>query len=316
MSKKLMLLIVGYATILYLTVANAAEFKLVNGDIIIGTLADANEDGLIVAKEAGGFSSRIPWAKLSQETLKVVAENPKYKQFAEPFIDVPLEVRAKALEKRKPKPVQIQMPPKLDLPDSKASFFSTLKTPIGIAFLLIIYIANLYAAFEVAVYKRRPTAIVCGISALLPILGPSLFAAVPAAMHHESSETQMQTYEGGGHMPTGAETAVASTLSVAKPAQAESKSLQPKVYNRGEYTFNRRFFETQFPGFFRVVLVEPEKNMVIIIKTGRSSLIAKRISRISANEVHLVLHKSGKEMPVSFGDITQVEIAYESAVEK
>ena len=78
-----------------------------------------------------------------------------------------------------------------------------------------------------------------------------------------------ETMEAGGSVPTGAE-AASSNLNVARPAKAAVETiLQPAVYKRGEFTLNRRFFETKFAGYFRVVLGEAEKKFVIIIRLAR-----------------------------------------------
>jgi len=112
----------------------------------------------------------------------------------------------------------------------------------------------------------------------------------------------------GGSVPTGAE-AASSNLNVARPAKAAVETtLQPAVYKRGEFTLNRRFFETKFAGYFRVVLGEAENKFVIIIRLAREEYTVYRISRITANDMHLMLIKSGEEVTVSFNDITQVEL--------
>ena len=83
---------------------------------------------------------------------------------------------------------------------------------------------------------------------------------------------------------------------------------EPKVYNRGDYMFNRRFIETQFPGFFRVVPTEAEKDLVIVVKTPKAEYLGKRISRISANEMFLQLLQANKEVSITFGEIAQIVV--------
>ena len=78
--------------------AFAAEYKLSNGDVYTGQAASFNDDGLIVRLDLGGFSPRVPWGKLSQETLKQLVEVPEAKEFAEPYIEIPIEVKERQRE--------------------------------------------------------------------------------------------------------------------------------------------------------------------------------------------------------------------------
>jgi hypothetical protein len=102
------------------------------------------------------------------------------------------------------------------------------------------------------------------------------------------------------------------TLAAAPKGEGAPGAPETHVYNRGEYTFNRRFFETKFPGFFRVVPSEAEKDLVIAIKAIRGEYVGKRISRIASNEMHIQA-LSGAEVMVPFAEITQVQIRHKDA---
>ena len=91
-----------------------------------------------------------------------------------------------------------------------------------------------------------------------------------------------------------------------KPA-APKGALEARLFRRGDTTFNRRFFETQFAPYFRVVLSEAEKTMVIAVKAGKNEYVGRRISRISGNEIGLQL-QSGGEVQVEFADIHEVQL--------
>ena len=291
-------------------VAVAEEYDLQNGDRVKGQIASATEEGLVVALDVGGFSPRVSWAKLTQESLKKLAKDPRAKEFAEPFIDIPMEIKARQSVKKK-KDIPIRPATRVERPAETPSLVAAITTPAGLGLLAILYAANLFAAYEIAAYRRRPIAIVCGTSALLPILGPILFISLPthaAAEVEAAGGPEEETMEAGGAVPTGAE-AASSHLNVARPAKAAVETtLQPAVYKRGEFTLNRRFFETKFAGYFRVVLGEAEKKYIIIIRLARDEYTVRRISRITANDMHLMLVKSGEEVTVSFNDITQVEL--------
>src|SRR3569833_349993 len=81
--------------------AFGGEYRLSDGDVLKGEAASFNDDGLVVRLDIGGFSPRIPWGKFTQETLSALAQNPEAKEFVEPYLDVPLNVKEKAKEKKK-----------------------------------------------------------------------------------------------------------------------------------------------------------------------------------------------------------------------
>ena len=79
--------------------------------------------------------------------------------------------------------------------------------------------------------------------------------------------------------------------------------------------FNRRFFETKFPGFFGVVRRDAEKDMIIFIKAARGQYIAERISRISANDIHAQVRKgqASEEVMIPFTEIQEVQYKHKDS---
>ena len=55
--------------------------------------------------------------------------------------------------------------------------------------------------------------------------------------------------------------------------------------------------------------------MVLLIKSSRGQYTAQRISRISASEVHLDVHKghASEEVPVSFTEIQEIQLKHKDA---
>ena len=51
------------------------------------------------------------------------------------------------------------------------------------------------------------------------------------------------------------------------------------LFQRGQFTFNRRFIETKFSGFFGIVRRDAEKDMILLIKSTRGEFPASRITR-------------------------------------
>jgi hypothetical protein len=192
-------------------------------------------------------------------------------------------------------------------------------TPMGWAVIALLFLANLYAAYEVAVYRNRSPALVCVVSALFPVVGPLLFLSFPTeggisdeAAVIEAEDADVPAAVTAQAKKTGP--AVASSLGL---AAAEKKSgagtTEPMIFKRGDTTFNRRFFETKFSGFFRVVPSEAEKDMVIVIRAAKNEYVAKRISRISSSDLHVQLLHGATEASVPFGEIVEVRLRHKDA---
>ena len=90
---------------------------------------------------------------------------------------------------------------------------------------------------------------------------------------------------------------------------APGGSLVGQVFKRADTTFNRRFFEVTFAGFFRMVPGEAEKDLVVVFKTAKNEIVAKRVTRITSNEMHVML-QAGGEVPVVFGELSEVRVRH------
>ncbi len=90
---------------------------------------------------------------------------------------------------------------------------------------------------------------------------------------------------------------------------------QTQIFQRGAFMFNRRFFETKFPGFFGVARRDADKDMILYIKAVRGEYLAERISRISANEVHVQCrkHDATEEIMVPFSEIKEIHLKHKNA---
>jgi hypothetical protein len=293
----------------------AGEYRLVNGNVLRGEIVSADEDGLVVKLDVGGFSNREPWVNVSQETLRTLALNSEYAPLVEPFIELAPE-ELKAREKKREIVVR-DVPNRIARPEGRARLLAGFMTPIGLYILGILLAGNLYAAYEIARFRSRPTALVVGVSLVLPVLGPVLFLSLPSEQAPEPPPPTPEEAAAAAAaltVPTGGERGAGglSLASTEKTATA-SAATQPQVFSRGENTFNRRFFETKFPGFFRVVLGEAERDLVLVFRTPKSEIIAKRISRISSNELHVVLLSNNSELSLNFSEITTVILKHKDA---
>jgi len=295
-------------------VAAGGEFKLTNGDILKGEGANFTDDGLAVRLAVGGFSPTVPWGRISQETLKELLQNPQAKPFVEPYIEIPPEERRR--DKPAKKEIIVRDPPRVTLASGKPSILAAFGTPIGMFIAGILYIANLFIAVEVARFRSRPPGLVAAVSALFPFFGPALFAVLPAASAHSPDAAPETAPQEAAAAPAAAPKGSAGGLSVAghaAPAQAGGSAAYAQVYNRSNTTFDRRFFETKFTGFFRMVPSDAEKDMVLVVKAAKAEYVARRISRISSNEMHLQLQRGNTEVSVSYGEIVEVSVRHKDA---
>src|SRR5689334_20357994 len=142
----------------------AGEYHLTNDDVIRGEPVAFDDDGMVVRLDIGGFSPRIGWSKLTQESLQELSKNPQAAKFAEPFIDTPPP--AKSVKQKKD--IVIKPVPRVER-IAKPNFFASFATPAGAGLLLVLFLANLYAAYEIAVFRQRPPLLVCGLSILFPL---------------------------------------------------------------------------------------------------------------------------------------------------
>jgi hypothetical protein len=87
------------------------------------------------------------------------------------------------------------------------------------------------------------------------------------------------------------------------------------TYQRGQFTFNRRFIETKFPGFFGVIRRDADKDMVLVIKCSRGEYIGQRISRIAANDLHLQVQRghASEEVMIPFVEIQEIKLKHKDA---
>jgi hypothetical protein len=187
-------------------------------------------------------------------------------------------------------------------------------SPLSIVLFLLLYAGNIYAAFEIAIFRNYHPGLVCGIAAVAPILGPAIFLCLPTQLQkshdelaaesmaeHAPEEHQLSYTHPGGH---GAEAEAAEAA-----AQAAA---QPKVtvYQRGQTTFNRRFFETKFAGFLRMVPGDAEKDKVIYIKSARGEHTGSRLTRIQPNELFLQVQKGDAtaDVIIPFNEIVEIQI--------
>ncbi len=201
----------------------------------------------------------------------------------------------------------------------------------GVFLVLAIYAANIYAGLEVARFRAQPPALVAGLAAI-PVLGlvsPILFLSLPTRVQpsEPAVEAPLEPAAEAAAAAAGpaepdvnpmhADGAVHPTsLKLhSEPESAKSALPETQIFKRGQYTFNRRFIETRFPGFFGVVRRDADRDMVLIIKSSRGEYEGQRISRIAANDLHLQVQRgnASEEVLIPFQEIQEIRLKHKDA---
>jgi hypothetical protein len=262
--------------------------------------------------------------------LKKLAKNPKLAPLVEAFIEYTPEVKVK-----KPN-VEINTPQRLERPQVRSLLGALFSSSVGLFMLILVYAANLYAALQIAHFRARPVRLVCGVSALVPLVGPIIFLAMPAenARHKEEAEeapiAPAKAAPPPAHAiplsPTVPPRPIISGAPATVPASAHehlhlthteaAASTAPvpatQVFQRGAFTFNRRFFETKFPGFFGVIRRDADKDSVLVIKSARGEYAGQHITRITSNDLHLQMEIGGasEEIMIPFTEIKEIKLTH------
>lgn len=292
----------------------AATYTLTTGETVEGEPISFNAQGMVVKRPDGSFAPRVAWTNLAESAMKELIKNPKAKTFVEPFVEPEEPESAKKRVEINPKPV-----PRLDRPDRKAGFGALFSSPLSITLFLLLYAGNIYAAFEISILRNYSPALVCGVAAVAPVLGPVIFLSIPTRV--QKSHNQIGAESMAQHLSEAEQHALEEAQAQAgpgtpihgaeQPATAEEKKqTQIAVFQRGQTTFNRRFFETKFAGFLRMVPGEAERNKVIYVKSARGEHVGGRISRIQPNEIHLQVTKAGatSDVIIPFAEIYEVQV--------
>jgi len=308
------------------SIARADTYKLNDGSTVSGDIVSVDENGMRLRLADGNYSDPVSWSKFSQDDLKKIAKaDPKKGPLIAPFIEVTEEQRIQRTEV--PNPVQ---PARLKRPAPQSLFGAMLSSTVGLFVIVILYGAGIYAAYEVAIYRRRAPALVCGLAAVPAIgfLSPVIFLWMPA---QKRSAEEEETYQ-AEHTPppeapsfivpgslatpeTAPENPGGLHIAHTAPGAAGANLPQTQTFQRGAFMFNRRFFETKFSGFFGVIRRDAEKDMIIVIKSARGEFQAERITRITANDLHAQVRKgqATEEVLIPFTEIQEVRLKHKDS---
>ncbi len=303
--------------------ALADTYVLNDGTKIDGDPISITDKGVVFHSVDGSDLPRVSWDDFSQDAIKTLIPHVKSaneRTLVEQLVDEPKQEKEAAKE-IVVKPIQPPPRPKTDI-----GLLALFGSPVGLTILFILYCTNIYAAYEVAIYRRRPLAMVCGLAAIpfLGVFSPITFVAMPTVkgeIEAEMDQAQTRFRETAPpveavmapppeDVPSAAAEAEAAPVAAA-PAVASTLP-PPVIFKRGEFSFNRRFFETRLAGFFRLVPGEAEKDMVVFIKSARGDFIGRRITRITPTELYLQLfngNATADEM-IPFIEVLEVQVRH------
>lgn len=301
---------------------HADSFQLLDGSTVTGEIIlPATADGLNI-KIAQGKYQRLAWTNLAQATLQELTKNPNPKivEYAEPFIEITEDQKLKKTE-----PPVIKPPPRLERPAKGSLFGALFGSSIGLVALLLVYAANIYGGYEIATVRAYPPALVCTVAAVAPVVGPIIFLCLPTRVKSaaeenveepaaEAAAAEAATTEHAS-MADAAPGAASSSLHIAAPATTSASLPPTQMFQRGQFTFNRRFIETKFAGYFGTIRRETEKDMIFLLKSARGEFVVGRITRIAANDMHIEVRKGGatSEVPVAFAEIQEIQLKHKDA---
>ena len=296
MRKILFILSLWLAAIAAGTVS-AENLILKDGATLSGEIVHADDNGLMLRLPGDVFkATNLAWLQFSPATLKELADNPKTQIYATPFL-----APTNAPE------IKVNPVTRLAQPEHLSLFSGLAGSSVGLFILLVLYAANLYAGYEVAVMRDRPIALVVGLSAVLPVIGPIVFLALPAEMDSPEDETDDE------NNPV-KEPNLPEEIHISESSwkQAEKPHADPQIFTRGKYTFNKRFIETRFAAFTGEAAARTEGVFTMEVATAQERLIVLNILQISPEEaVFHTLQRGQVIMPLA--DIQEIKLIPKNA---
>ena len=297
-------------------VAPGATFKLSTGQTMTGDIVESgSNDATALINIGDGKYERVAWGQFAQEDLKGFMErfagNKKIIEAVEPFIEVSADERAKVTE------VTIKPVPRLDQPAKGSIVGSLFQSSLGIFLVVLIYAANVFAGYEISIFRAQSMPLVTGLAAI-PILGlvsNIIFLSMPTHVQ-KKTEADLAFEAQSAETPTFAmpgQEAAAQEAAEAAAGHAAPAAAKAEVYSRGQTTFNKRFFETKFASFFGISRREEDKAKQLVFKTTKGEFIAQRITRITASEIYIQAERGGSasvEMSLQFPEIQEVSLKH------
>lgn len=279
---------------------------MTDGSSFAGDIVKFDDNGILL--RAGDTYTNLAWGRFSQESLKQLSSNPKIAALVDVFI-LPDETQRPAKPEIKINPVK-----RLERPKNPSVFGGLFGSSIGWFLLLLVYAANLYAAYEVSIIRARPALQVVGLSAVLPIAGPIIFLVMSMQAEKPAEEAPAEQ-----HAPpagtVGASAPVAAVEDEVRVSEAswktDEKKVEPQIFARGKFTFNKRFIETKFAGYLGTPKGDALK-FSMELKSPKGVFLVERITMVTATEVIFEVAGNGSAT-VPFAEIQEIKLTPKTA---
>lgn len=277
----------------------AESVTLTDGAAFTGEIVKSDDNGIMLHCD-GDVYTNLPWSRFSQQTLKDLGQNPKLAGYVEPFIE--------PTEAQHAPPAEIKVNPvtRLVRPAHSGVIAGFVTSSVGIVMLVLLYLANLYAGFEVALVRNRPLFQVLGVSAILPVIGPAIYIYLPIVLDKPAVEIVPPGEGGPVEKAPGQEGGTADIQVEAVVAASQPKKAEAQVFARGKFTFNKRFVETKFAGF----VGEPKGDglkFTMTLKTTADGFTVERIAQTGAADMMLETKERG-QVTVTYADIQEIKL--------
>jgi hypothetical protein len=286
-----------------------ATYPLSNGSSLEGEPISYDARGVVLKLPDGTFAPREGWTNFTQQALQEFAKNPKIKIYVEDHLDVAEPEDNQAKVEIKPKHVD-----RLARPDATAGWGALFGSTISLTFILLIYVGNIYAGYEVGLFRNYPPFLVAGVAAVTPVVGPIIFLCLPTRIQKSIDEISAESMARHVAEAEAAGTAPKLTAGAGSRGEEEAAPAAAKpeitVFQRGQTSFNRRFFETKFAGFLKPVPGEAEKDKEIYVRSARGEYVGNRLTRILPNELTMQISKGDAtaDVIIPFGEIYEIQI--------
>jgi hypothetical protein len=291
--KILLLLCLGLALLALTT--EAETFALTDGTSVTGDIVKFDDSGVML-RTTGDTYTTVSWGKFSQNALKQLSANQKIKVIVEPFIE--------PTESERPEKPEIKVNPvtRLERPENPSLLGGMFKSSVGLFILFVLYVANLYAASEIARFRARPLGQVVGLAAVLPVIAPAVFLAMPVKMEAPPEELPVEA--------AGSETVPETSPEEIQIAEASwkepEKQPEAQIFARGRFTFNKRFIETKFAGY--VGVPKGDANLFTMeLKAGAGQFTVERIAQVNTTDAIFETVERG-QITIPFADIQEIKL--------
>ena len=277
------------------------SLTLTDGGTVAGKITKSDDNGLTLRLPGEVYAAtNVAWSRFSQASLKQLSIYPRIKLFVEPFIEPdPSQLP--------PKPeVQIKEVTRLAQPANPSILGGIRQSGVGRFILLVLFGANLFAAYEISIVRRKPRLLVMGLSAVLPVIGPIIFLSLPLKAEELSSE---DAAEAGADGTTPASPAVEEIHIVEASWRQDEKPAEAQVFSRGRFTFNKRFVETKFAGFIGVPKGDALK-YTMTLKTLQAEFAVERIAQVGQGDA--IFETPQGQLTVAFTDIQAIKLTPKS----